>query len=94
MATTTVHTVVAIMVVVATLVATTKATRTSVPTLPPVAPRRTAIITTTATVKVHRLTKAATRDQEPSLLATATTVLVETTATLVLVVAMTVLAAM
>lgn len=101
MAITTAHvaeaiTVEATMVGEETLVATTKAIRTSVPTpLKDVLKTGIIMITTAPISQVHRLTKAATRDQAPSLLATATTVLVEimAMATLVLVVATTALEA-
>jgi hypothetical protein len=100
-ATTIVHvveaiTVVAITAVEETLVATTRAIKTNVPTLlQDVQKTGTIMITPAPISQVHRLTEAATRGQAPSLLETETTALVEITAmaTLVLVVATTVLAA-
>ena len=101
MATTTVHvaeatTVVATMAAEETLVATTTAIKTNVPTLLQDVLKIGIIMTTPAPISlVHRLTEVATRGQAPSLLVTATTAQVEITAmaTLVLVVATTVLAA-
>ena len=93
MATTTAHmaaatTVAAITAVEETTAATTEATKTSAQTLPPDVLRTGILMITHAPLsQVHRLTEVATRDQAPSLLATATTAPVEimAMATLVLV---------
>ena len=93
MATTTAHmaaatTVAAITAVEETTVATTEATKTSAQTLPPDVLRTGILMITHAPLsQVHRLIEVATRDQAPSLPATATTVPVEimAMATLVLV---------